>query len=65
MRQRKFPTQTKRHDVYLFLSVNAFIVPCRTQHNTKKERKKRQSNIQYNIYLEYFHFSGQYIGKRL
>ena len=64
MRQHKFPTQTKTHDVYLFLSVNGFIVTCRAQHK-KKERKKRRCKIQHNIYLEYVHFSGQYIGKRL
>ena len=40
MRQHQFPTQTKRHDVYLFLSVNGFIVSFRAQHRKRKDDAK-------------------------
>ena len=56
MRQNKFSTQRRRHDVYLFLSINAFIV---TSHSYITQKKKTRCKIQHDIHLEYFQFSGQ------
>ena len=45
MRQHQFPTQTKTHDVYLFLSVNKFIVSFRTT----QKKKERKDDAKFNI----------------